>query len=89
MASFSTDSSNRSPARKRASKAGPTQAEEPPRKTLTRKSKTQVLSAKLEPLNTNEMIATAAYYLAEQRQFAPGNELEDWLAAERQLLTAH
>ena len=29
-----------------------------------------------------EMIATAAYYLAEQRGFTPGNELEDWLSAE-------
>ena len=29
-----------------------------------------------------EMIATAAYYLAEQRGFSPGNELTDWLSAE-------
>lgn len=28
------------------------------------------------------MIAEAAYYRAEQRGFAPGRELEDWLAAE-------
>jgi len=28
------------------------------------------------------MIAEAAYYLAERRGFAPGSELEDWLAAE-------
>jgi len=28
-------------------------------------------------------IATAAYYLAEARRFAPGNELADWLDAER------
>ena len=27
-------------------------------------------------------IAEAAYYLAERRGFAPGGELEDWLAAE-------
>jgi hypothetical protein len=31
------------------------------------------------------MIATAAYYLAERRNFAPGHELEDWLAAEQQI----
>ncbi|HEU4625051.1 MAG TPA: DUF2934 domain-containing protein [Steroidobacteraceae bacterium] len=31
------------------------------------------------------MIQQAAYYLAEQRGFAPGHELEDWLAAERQV----
>jgi len=28
------------------------------------------------------LIAEAAYYRAEQRGFAPGRELEDWLAAE-------
>jgi hypothetical protein len=28
------------------------------------------------------MIAEAAYYRAEQRGFAPGSELDDWLAAE-------
>ena len=31
----------------------------------------------------HQMIAEAAYRLAEQRQFEPGHELEDWLAAER------
>ena len=30
-------------------------------------------------------IARAAYFLAEARSFAPGCELEDWLAAERQI----
>jgi hypothetical protein len=28
------------------------------------------------------MIVEAAYYLAERRAFAPGHELEDWVAAE-------
>jgi hypothetical protein len=28
------------------------------------------------------MIARAAYYRAEKRQFAPGHEVEDWIAAE-------
>jgi hypothetical protein len=31
------------------------------------------------------MIATAAYYLAERRGFAPGRELDDWLEAESSL----
>jgi hypothetical protein len=31
------------------------------------------------------MIATAAYYRAERRGFAPGGEVEDWLAAEREI----
>ena len=31
------------------------------------------------------MIAEAAYYRAERRGFAPGHELEDWLAAEGEI----
>lgn len=31
------------------------------------------------------MIREAAYFLAEARGFAPGHELDDWLAAERQI----
>jgi len=32
------------------------------------------------------MVAVAAYYLAERRNFEPGHELEDWLAAEAEVL---
>jgi hypothetical protein len=38
-----------------------------------------------EPLGDEqrrELIAVAAYYLAERRNFEPGHETEDWLAAE-------
>lgn len=31
------------------------------------------------------LVAIAAYYLAEHRHFEPGHELEDWVAAERQI----
>lgn len=31
------------------------------------------------------MTAEAAYYLAERRGFAPGHELEDWVAAEGEI----
>lgn len=31
------------------------------------------------------MIREAAYFLAQARGFAPGHELDDWLAAERQI----
>jgi hypothetical protein len=31
------------------------------------------------------MIADAAWFRAERRGFAPGHELEDWLAAEQQI----
>jgi hypothetical protein len=31
------------------------------------------------------MVAEAAYYLAEKRGFAPGDPMEDWIAAEAQI----
>lgn len=34
------------------------------------------------------MIAMAAYYRAAERGFAPGHEMEDWLAAEKQVLAS-
>jgi hypothetical protein len=37
------------------------------------------------PANREASVATAAYFLAEKRDFAPGHELEDWLAAETQI----
>lgn len=33
--------------------------------------------------NAHDSIATAAYFLAAKRNFAPGHELDDWLEAER------
>jgi hypothetical protein len=42
-------------------------------------------TAELNPQERAERIATAAYFLAEQRAFAPNHELDDWLAAERSL----
>jgi hypothetical protein len=32
-----------------------------------------------------QLIAVAAYYLAERRGYQPGHELDDWLAAEREI----
>ncbi len=39
----------------------------------------------LTPEELEQMIATTAYYHAQQRGFAPGHELEDWLAAEAEV----
>jgi hypothetical protein len=33
----------------------------------------------------HQLISQAAYFRAEQRSFAPGNELEDWLTAEAEI----
>ncbi len=47
-----------------------------------------LLASSLTPVTAEArraMIAEAAYYLAEQRGFAYGREVEDWLLAERQI----
>ena len=39
-------------------------------------------NACIESPSWEEVVAVAAYYRAERRGFAPGNEMEDWLQAE-------
>jgi hypothetical protein len=39
-------------------------------------------SAPLDPDARRRLVAAEAYFLAERRGFAPGNELGDWVAAE-------
>jgi Protein of unknown function (DUF2934) len=41
----------------------------------------------LSPEELHQLVAEAAYYRAEQRGFAPGQDVEDWLAAEAQLMS--
>jgi Protein of unknown function (DUF2934) len=42
--------------------------------------------AGIDPSSSREaLIATAAYYRAQKRGFQPGHEVEDWLAAEREI----
>jgi hypothetical protein len=48
-------------------------------------------AAQVESLTEEQqrsLVAIAAYYLAERRNFEPGHELEDWLAAEMQIGSA-
>lgn len=52
-----------------------------PRKTKT----TAVAAVQRPPADMTAMIATAAYYLAAERNFTPGHELDDWLEAERRV----
>jgi hypothetical protein len=40
---------------------------------------------RLTPAERQRRICDVAYRLAEQRGFAPGNELDDWLEAEREV----
>ncbi len=39
----------------------------------------------ISPQQRYEMVAQAAYYRAAERGFSPGNELEDWIAAEAEI----
>jgi Protein of unknown function (DUF2934) len=39
-------------------------------------------ATQVEPELRHEMIATAAYFIAEQRGFVPGHEQQDWYQAE-------
>lgn len=57
--------------------------------TAKRKPKTIIKPSTSITTDTTEMIATAAYFIAQQRNFAPGNELADWLLAEQQILGGH
>ena len=48
--------------------------------------------ADLAQSEIDSMIAQAAYFIAEQRGFEPGHEVDDWLQAEAQIydqLAAH
>jgi hypothetical protein len=67
-------------------------AQKPKRKTLTASRKpSSAASAQAttrEPqsvMDLEGMIAVTAFYLAAERGFAPGRELDDWLEAERRV----
>jgi len=53
--------------------------------TATIQAEMPMVATPREPMteDVGGMIATAAYYLAAARNFAPGYELDDWLEAER------
>ena len=55
------------------------------KKKVTKKKVAASTSKKglISPRERYEMIATMAYYRAEQRNFAPGHDVEDWLDCER------
>jgi hypothetical protein len=53
-----------------------------PRKTLGLKQRETAAAPFVAPGGRAALIAEAAYFRAEKRGFAPGHEVEDWLAAE-------
>lgn len=53
------------------------------KKTTKATTKRTKSTAVISPRERYEMIATMAYYRAEQRNFEPGHDVEDWLDCER------
>ena len=51
----------------------------------TAPAKAAAVKPTLSPAERMKMIAEAAYYLAQKRGFSGGNELSDWVAAEKQV----
>lgn len=45
----------------------------------------RTISRELAPEQRQQLIAQAAYFIAERRGFVPGNELDDWLQAEAEI----
>jgi len=50
---------------------------------LTDSAAMVVLESDIDPDIRRQLVAMEAYFLAERRGFAAGNELEDWVAAEQ------
>jgi hypothetical protein len=56
-----------------------------PRKTVTRKKPAAGIAGFVDPGQRTALISKAAYFRAQRRGFAPGHEMEDWLAAEAEV----
>jgi hypothetical protein len=70
----------------------------PSRKTLAIRQKTAghpiIIESSIESslqaaVDVQGEIAKTAFYLAAERNFAPGHELDDWLEAERRIKSLH
>jgi hypothetical protein len=55
----------------------------------THSSKTEPAAAEPATSQRTQWIAVAAYYRSEHRGFAEGQELEDWLEAEKEIDASH
>jgi hypothetical protein len=58
-----------------------------PRKTLATPKRKPGATRFVDPEQRAALIAEAAFFRAEKRGFAPGHEVEDWLAAEAEVDT--
>ena len=68
-------------------KAGRTNKAAATTKKSTKPTKPDTSLTKSSPEERWKVIAVAAYHKAEQRGFAPGDELQDWVEAEKEIDT--
>lgn len=73
--------------RKRSVKAAQPRATAEPQSTLEPPSSAPAthMPLNLSVIHRDAMIATAAYFRAQRRNFEAGHELEDWVAAEAEI----
>ncbi|HEV7607302.1 MAG TPA: DUF2934 domain-containing protein [Steroidobacteraceae bacterium] len=63
----------------------PTPRKRAPRKSVATSKNAVTAAHFVGPEQRAELIAEAAFFRAERRGFAPGHEIEDWLAAESEV----
>ena len=63
----------------------PTVRKRAPRKSVAAPHVASSFTRFVDPERRAALIAEAAFFRAEKRGFAPGNEVEDWLAAESEV----
>lgn len=67
------------------SSAPATSGKRAPRKLAAKPVPVPVYPSFVDPQRRTGLIARAAYFRAQQRGFAPGHEVQDWLAAEAEV----
>ncbi|MCM2327659.1 MAG: DUF2934 domain-containing protein [Lysobacter sp.] len=83
----SKTSSKKSPG-KGGRKPAPAQPREPEAPKVARARRSPAAKKELSAEERHEMIARAAFFIAEHRGFLGGNPLSDWLLAEREVLAS-
>ena len=71
---------------KRSKVGQPTPKSSQVESTSSSSAETTPAAESLDDADRRKMISDAAYYRAQQRGFATGHELEDWLAAENEIV---
>ena len=75
-------SPGKKPAKSKVEKLAPKLAKSAAKNVPKAPPKAQIVVTGATSELREKRVATAAYYIAERRGFAPGQELEDWVAAE-------